>query len=207
MDVKWQKNAHILIKSDSGYLNVDYRENIRRVSFFGHCWFIIKDWCSGGKESARLNKAIEKTLEAVRDELTSAQNELSLTLYDLPSSRDILNFQELDNYLGQNTKRTIAKVFAIVQKLILKGNGGFHLFGIPDYNYRTECLKDLPQAILLHSQANQQVKTHSVLHNIEEFFNLSFIQDEIKRELVQKEIQEKGPDWAGLTMPSLSYFD
>lgn len=44
MDTKWQKNAHILINSESGYLKADTENNIRRTSFIGRIFFQIQDW-------------------------------------------------------------------------------------------------------------------------------------------------------------------
>ena len=94
-----------------------------------------------------------------------------------------------------------------MQRLILKGNGGFHLFGLPNYSYLTECLADLPAAISQHSQASQQIKNHEALHDITDFFDLNFIEDETKKELVRTEIQKKSHTWAENNGPSYSYFN
>ena len=207
MEIKWQKNAHILIKSNSGYLKVDYRHNIRRTCFLGKIWFEIKDYFSSGAESARLNTAVVKTLKEVALHLSNTQTELTQQLQELPNSRKILNFIDTENNLTKQTKITIAKIFESVQKLILKGAGGASFSFLPTYHYRTECLSELPKAISNHNQLDKNIKTNQTLENINTFFKLEFIQDADKRELVQQEIAKKSGIWTEFSGPSLVNFD
>lgn len=197
MDIKWQKNAHILIKSQSGYLTVDNQENIRRASFLGRIWFVIKDWYYQGRESQRLNRALGKTLEAVQAELRQVQGELSADLPRLPSSREILHFAEASPSFKKENKAIVFRIYRLINPLILKGTGGFGAFGIPLYGYTSECLRDLPQAIADHSQASEAIKHHQALPRINNFFQFDFIHDPVKKEFVLKEIGRRDKEWVG----------
>ncbi|WP_068467717.1 hypothetical protein [Candidatus Protochlamydia phocaeensis] len=197
MNIKWQKNAHILIKSQSGYLTVDGHENIRRTSFIGRIWFVIKDWYSQGRESQRLNRAMEKTLEAVQVELRQVKEELSTHLPLLPSSHEILQFEEANHSFKKENKVIVYRIYQLINSLILKGTGGFGVFGIPNYDYTSECFKDLPQAIVHHSQASDAIKHHQALQSIHHFFQFDFIIDPIKKQFVLKEIGRRDNEWVG----------
>jgi hypothetical protein len=195
MDIKWQKNAHILIKSENGFLKVDDQDNIRRTSYLGRMWFQVKDWWTGGKLSQKLEQAIQKTLEAVQKELKQIQIDLSDHLNQIPNTKKISN----DDWKDFSKKEidTLNLIRHRINDLILKGNGGFFLFGIPNYHYRSECMRDIPDSIKSHKQAGDANKKHQALLDIDEFFTLNFIKDNFKKEFVQEEINMQDKTWVG----------
>lgn len=197
MNVKWQKNAHILIKSHSGDLTVDGEGNIRRASFLGRVWFRFVDWFTKGKKSEQLKEAVEKTLTAIQTELGEVQVSLSDELNKLPSDYKILKNVVLFNYNHPFSKGIIKIQELTNNSLILKGKGGFYYFGIPNYGYCSECLRDIPQAVKKHSQISEMV-THQAIKDIEDFFTLGFINNDstdAKKIFLKNEIDKRDRVW------------
>lgn len=150
-----------------------------------------------GKKSKHLDNAIQKTLEAIQEELKEIEKGLSKELDQLPADREIFNYYNPFHHLSSDHKKTVFKVIDLVERLILKGKGGFFLCGIPDYDYRTECFRDVPEAIKKHSQTSEAVKQHPAIDEIKRFFTLDFIDNEIKKEFINKEIDQRDQDWVG----------
>jgi hypothetical protein len=198
MNVKWQKNAHILIKSQSGDLIVDNDDNIRRACCCGRLWFQIKDWLSGGKKSEQLNRAVEKTLEAVQVELQDIQHSLSEELNKLPNDKHVLDLLDVPDdytlYPSPEARRTILKIAELIQKLMLIGRNTpwFQSLRVPNYDGdRGECLRDIPQAVRMHSQILARTKNHQGIIDIDNFFTLNFIQDDVKKDGVRMGIDKR----------------
>lgn len=196
MEIKWQKNAHILIKSN-GFIKVDSENNIRRASFLGRIWIYIKDFLTDGGATVKINIAIQKTIDAVGEELKQVKKEIIPELDALPDPLD-KTYTYKSAALTAEQKKHLEKAQTVIGHLILAGNGAFtRFFGAPNYDYRTECLRDLPMAVQKLKQANATSKKYRTLEEIDDFFTLSFITAEKKRLFVTKEINARDKMWTG----------
>lgn len=181
MDVKWQKNAYILMKSDAGYLTVDSQENIRRTSYLGRAWFKIVDFLTRGKKTEQLNSAVEKTVQIVKAHLETTKQELLNKLTEIPSDKVQLASIEQDiPYPGYEKWHEVGLT---IRKLFLRSD-----VQAPNSAVTIKSLKDLPESIRKHTQIGNQIKALADLDGIPLFFKFDFVQDPVKKEFIQNRI-------------------
>jgi len=183
MNTQWQKNAHILLNSSSGYLTVDSQYSIRRSSYLGRIWFVIVDFVTRGKKTQQLNIAVEKTIAEVKKHLDISKEKLVNKLPEIPSDKNQLHNAESGEFTGMtpDQRKSCKEVSLLIFHLVLQQPINYGYF--TDVGYVS--LTKLPEGIRQHKQLTDRTKALPGLSEISSFYTFDFVQDPVKKEFIQ----------------------